>query len=55
MIMATNFLFLNLFFQTLFRSLPGFVIIALTTMRLPMSIDVSEVFLCKHLFHAHFK
>ena len=29
MIMATNFLFLNLFFQTLFRSLPGFVIIAL--------------------------
>ena len=25
------------------------------TMRRPMSIDVSEVFKCKHSFHAHFK
>ena len=25
------------------------------TMRLPMSIDISEVFKCKHSFHAHFK
>ena len=25
------------------------------TMRLPMSIDISEVLKCKHSFHAHFK
>ena len=25
------------------------------TMRLPMSIDISEVFKCKNSFHAHFK
>ena len=31
------------------------LVISQCTMLLPMEIDISEVFKCKHSFHAHFK